>query len=315
MGFRHPAKRQWRTVLKSLPSTIIFIFALFLLWHHYRFFPLLVWSVAGIVYLAGILNSSIRDLIQVRLMRPDLFVGYSFSTAVGSSSTTAAPPLLSLTAEVSPLVIMSAAFLWPTWGVVSIIPPKPPNEFSASRESLGFRGAQWPFVLRARNDNEWKECAQRLISNCKLAVFDMRQRPGEGLNWEIEQATLLIGENQIARIENDDKGYVVLRVAGILHPPPPYIKDYALSEEEFKGQFETLCAIRSWVASSLPVFGRDLFFSATLLPHRPRSKQNHSHAFDNRTFAFAGGDNMGGKNYADSLMIYCARFLCNVGRR
>ena len=125
---------------------------------------------------------------------------------------------------------------------------------------MGFRGAQWPFVLRARNDNEWKECAQRLISNCKLAVFDMRQRPGEGLNWEIEQATLLIGENQIARIENDDKGYVVLRVAGILHPPPPYIKDYALSEEEFKGQFETLCAIRSWVASSLPVFGRDLFF-------------------------------------------------------
>src|SRR6266705_6788933 len=118
MGFRHPSERQWRSTLRLIPFTLATTTILGLLYLHFQTLPLLLFAAGSIASILGIVNSAIRDLIGARLIRPDVFLSYSFATSADHQRTN---PLLAI--EVSPFVAFIAAFLWPTWGVLSIIPP------------------------------------------------------------------------------------------------------------------------------------------------------------------------------------------------
>lgn len=250
IGFVHNAEKQWRTILRVVPSTACLTACCFVLWSLTHWPPLMFFAIAGAIFLFSILNTGVREVIQMRLMRPDVFIGYTFDQGEETPSNV----VLAMTGEVSPFVLQLSAFLWPTWGPISVIPPNPKTDFARAREIWGFRGAQWPFAVRVVDDSDWRSGVEQILSRCKLAIFDMTHDPGDGLLWERCAAERVLGRERIATIEATDNEQAQVSVNGAVLPVPAEIKTiFPEHSDVHQYRFLILCTLRRWVANELPV--------------------------------------------------------------
>lgn len=223
LGFRHPAKRYLSTLGKSFFHCDYIVTLLFCMWFTTKSVGALILFSISLLWVFLMFEYGIRQFIRTRLMRTHIFLGYPFSS-VGEKTfygrIQSHLPSINWPAT-SPLAASVGHFLWPVWGVTSVIPPmRQKNKSSDTDEETGARGSPTPYTLRVRKDDEWEECVERLIAQCELAIFDVRENPiGKGLQREISIAQRTMDENRIAFIERNATGQTIIRVGNEVREP------------------------------------------------------------------------------------------------
>ena len=239
-GLLHPAERQWLTIKRAVPLPFG-LGALFLfLWLATGRSTFLLLACAATAYICGLLISAYSGLIGARTLLPDVFLGWSFSESSDQVFVS------------SRRVMEIAAFLWPDWGVINVLPP-PSDSNSRGRDEAGFRGPQWPFVLRITAGGDWRQSAEWLIGQCRVAVFDCTRELTDGLAWEIETAFRVLPPERIARLVTDVAGRTVLSVGTAVIEPPAIVATLEPNSALAAEDYIPLCALRGWVAETLPV--------------------------------------------------------------
>lgn len=268
LGLWHPSSQYARYAIGVIgaPTIAALLLAVALLWGGHLSWGLVAvgFSVTGI----GILVSAWVNILEFRLLRADVFVGWSFTTSVDPSNQLAFDRLRD---DVSTFVLEVGAFLSPTWGVVCIMPPTPGTDFAVYRERTGARGSQWPFVLRVRPpslapsseapvpvDDAWKSAVRAIIEKCSVAIFDCRSDPTASMLWEISAAEAVLGSSRVCRVCPREGGGYSLCVDGATlteWSPPANITPHVAGVVPF---FSALGGLREWLASTVPVYEGDL---------------------------------------------------------
>ena len=185
------------------------------------------------------------SLLHWQRNRPDVFLGWAFSSAVDD---TRAP----VSAFCHHLIVDC---LRPAWGAV-LLPSYPASAEAIETEAVGNRGMAYP-LLRARQVDDWKNGVLWLLTRVRLAVFEVPDNPGESILWEIDQALRILGPDRVIVVKRGRKGLMSAWLGGNrMLPIDPALNSQLVSipTAEMRPAFQVL----TWCAKHFPVNSTDM---------------------------------------------------------
>lgn len=241
----HSSWSQVRTIKRMVTQVSILIAILVILWLFFKKIGLVIIVISLLAYLFVFINSLLRDIHQSRIIKPDIFYSFSYE----SQNLNPIEPISQLGAIIS-------SFLIQEWGIVSLLPPKAISKIPKWRKNMGYYGSQWSFALYASDILKWEQTAKWLISQCRLAIFDLTESNSHSILKELTMATDVLGADNIVIIQKIDD-CIIASVNGNNLPLPEKL----LSKYQFDLPNDIAsCAtsIRLWLSEKYPVYDKNL---------------------------------------------------------
>jgi hypothetical protein len=243
----HPSRRQIKDILGRAPKYLLpasAFLAAFLYWNMLGFFFLFL--AALVRYLSPLFSALLEGVNFYKWNRPDVFIGWNYSAIVND---------VTLPAPLAGALLVEC--MKPAWGAVMVAPLAASSQFAKIQDEMGNRGVFLPCLQVTSGD--WKQPVSWVLSQVRVAVFEVAEEGKASLAWEVREATRLLGPDRVLFVRrNGDRFLVTCR--GRPLPLPPELCDLTppLSEAPHE---EAIAFILGWCATHLPVRSWDLILT------------------------------------------------------
>lgn len=235
----HPSDVQEEDIWSQAPAYIwptAVVLAVYLVW---RSDGLLVIAAARLIwYLSLYCPAMLEQHNFYRFSRPDLFIGWNYSAIENDK-----------TLPVSPLGGRLIERMKPVWGGVVVI-PLANIQFLENflQQVTGNRGVFMPCLLV--RSPQWQPAVRWIIEQVRAAVFEISEEGKASLQWEINQAIAVLGQDHVLLVREGSGGYTVTTASGQQLERPTAI-DRLPYEVEVGSHEEALMTIVGWCAENL----------------------------------------------------------------